>query len=211
MQADGVLGLFRFSKSKYIDQFVSGLLFMNPLSHFVKIESNPIRRDEREGHDFWMQPDRVTLSVKIEGAFKAIPGIIGPIAYSHESDLAANVFCMYALRATVAKELVDPRNLAFGDTFAILKDGDEFLRRVRAAVQKAGHVLQSHLVEYVDASTYHGPMGIFRKSSEFSYQSEFRLAILPGTGSPYRLEVGDISDITVTGPIAELNRRMKVD
>jgi hypothetical protein len=111
----------------------------------------------------------------------------------------------------VARRLVDPRNLAFGDTFAALRDGDEFLRRVHDAVKRAGYELQWNVVEYVDKSTYHGPMGIFRKSSEFSYQSEFRIAVLRGTGSPYTLHVGDLSDLVFAGPLAELNGRLKVD
>ena len=48
-------------------------------------------------------------------------------------------------------------------------------------------------------------MGIFRKRSRYSYQSELRIAIVPGTEAPYRLRVGDLSDITRTGPLPELN------
>jgi hypothetical protein len=210
MQVDRVLGVFKFSKRKYIDEFVRGGLYMNTLAHFAKIEDNPVRRDEREGQAFWMQPDKVKLAVKIDGVFEPIPGIVGPIAHTDGSNLAANVFCMYALKASVAKRLVDPRNLEFGDTFAVLRDCDEFLRRARVAAEKAGHGLLWSLVEYVDPSEYHGPMGIFRKSSEFSYQSEFRMAILAGMGSP-RLEVGDLSDITITGPMEELNQRLRVE
>ena len=43
---------------------------------------------------------------------------------------------MYALRSNEAKNLVDPRNFEFGDAYAVLRDGDEFLNRVRAAAQK---------------------------------------------------------------------------
>jgi hypothetical protein len=211
MQADRVLGVFRFSQRKYIDEFVQGRLYMNTLAHFAKIEGNAARRDEREGQAFWMQPDKVTLAVKIGDVFEPIPGIAGAIAYTDGSNLAANAFCMYALKASVAKRLVDSRNFEFGDTFAVLRDCDEFLRRARAAAEKAGHELLWNLVEYVDPSEYHGPMGIFRKSSEFSYQSEFRIVIHPGMGSPRRLEVGDLSDITITGPMEELNQRLRVE
>jgi hypothetical protein len=211
MQTDRVLGVFRFSKRKYINAFVRGQLFMNTLEHFSKIEANAARRDQREGQSFWMQPDKVTFSVKISGVFEPIRGIVGPIAHTESSNLAANVFCMYALRASVAKRLVDPRNFEFGHSFAILRDADEFLRRVRSAAKKAGHEVRWGLVEYVNPSSYHGPMGIFRKSSEFAYQSEARIAILPGTGSPLKLDVGDLSDIVLmTGPLKRVDRVLRV-
>jgi hypothetical protein len=211
MQHERVLGIFKFGQRQHIEQFVQGQLYMNTLAHFANIERSRVRHDEHEGQAFWMQPATATISMQINGEFGPIPGITGPIAFSHPSELAANVFCMYALRASVAKMLVDPRNIEFGDTFADVRDGDEFLRRVRIAAEKTGRETQWNLVEYVDKSVYHGPMGIFRKSSEFSYQSEFRIAILPGTGSPYKLEVGDLSDIVISGPLRELNQRMMVE
>lgn len=211
MQTDRVLGLFKFGQRQHVDQLVRGRLYMNTLAHFVSVETNFARRDPREGQSFWMQPDKVTLSIEVGGEFKPIPGIIGPIAYSHENELSANVFCLYALRASVAKRRIDPHNSEFGDTFAVFRDGDEFLRRVRDASKRTGLEVQWNVVEYVDEATYHGPMGIFRKSSEFSYQSEFRIAVRPGTGSPYLLEVGDLSDLVLTGPMTELNERLKVD
>jgi hypothetical protein len=67
------------------------------------------------------------------------------------------------------------------------------------------------MVEYVDDREYHGKMGIFKKSSYFAYQSEFRIALKPGTGSPYCLQVGDLADISCTGPLATLNECIRVD
>ena len=71
--------------------------------------------------------------------------------------------------------------------------------------------MQYRLVDYVDAESYEGPMGPFKKRSEFSYQSEWRLALLPGTGEPYRLEVADLSDIVIVGdPLTEINKHLKI-
>ena len=106
--------------------------------------------------------------MKINEEFRPISGLIGPIAFSKPEDLSTNVFCMYALRASVARNLVDPRNFEFGDSFAVLKDGDEFLRRVRRAADRASLALKIGLVQYVNESEYQGEMGIFRKSSMFA-------------------------------------------
>ena len=112
---------------------------------------------------------------------------------------------MYALREPTGAQFVDPLNFRFGDTFAIFTDGDEFLRRVRTAADAASLKVEYHLVEYINEREHQGEMGIFRKRLRFSYQSELRIAIVPGRDEPYRLHVGDLSDITRTGPLSELN------
>jgi hypothetical protein len=204
---DHVLGFLKLGQSQHIEDLVHGKMYMNPLAYFVKLEGDAIRHDAREGQAFWMQPDKVVLSIKLDGKYMPIPGIRGPIAQSNPGDLAQNVFCMYALRSSCrAVERVDPRNSSFGDTFAAFTNGDEFLRRVQAAAQKNGHHVEWSPVEYVDKASYSGPIGIFKKASEYSYQSEFRTALRPGTGSPYILDICDLADITITGILADLNR-----
>jgi hypothetical protein len=83
-----------------------------------------------------------------------------------------------------------------GDTAVIFLDIVEFLRRVTDAAHQQGHRVSYNLVEYVDRKSYTGPMGLFRKFSNFADQSEHRIAILPGLGRPLSLHVGSLEDIT---------------
>ncbi len=182
---------------------------MNTLSYFADIEKAPARCDVNEGQAFWLQGEKVAFEVEVDGKFRSIAGI-RHLAYRHPDDLRVNVFCMYALRASQAETLVDSRNFQFGDTFVVLRDGDAFLTRVQVTAEKTGFELKWDLVQYVDRQTFHGKMGIFRKASDFSYQSEFRIALLPGAGSPYVLDVGDLTDIAIIAPLCEINRIMRV-
>lgn len=209
---DRILALSKFGKRDHIEEFVrDGLLFMNPLSYFVRLENDGPRADRNEGLGYLIPGKGVTLSVKQEGKYVKIADLMGPICASHEDDLKANVFCMYALCMSQTQSLIDSRNKEFGDTFALLKDSDEFLRRVDAAANQTGFTLRKEIVKYIDRKVYNGPMGIFKKNSEFSYQSEFRIALVPGTGEPYSLKVGNLSDITVTGELVRINELLRVD
>jgi len=116
---------------------------------------------------------------------------------SSERTQRINIFCMYALRKS--SPVIDEQNFKFGDSFAQVTNGEEFLRRVNSVCQRAGVTLHWGLVEYVDLKTHRGRMGPFHKSSTFAYQSEFRVAITPGFGEPYPLMVDDLSDITAVG------------
>jgi hypothetical protein len=223
-QGDAILGirrgngdphpaLLKFGKKQDIERFAQGVLYMNTLKRFVEMESesDPLRGDSREGVSLMLQADRTALSIAVDGQFVPIGGIIGPIYYRQPDLLNVNVFCMHALREPGGASgiFVDPINFAFGDTYAIVLDFDEFMRRLAARVP-TGHLLQSGLVEYVDEASYHGSAGVFKKLSSFSYQSEFRIALLPGTGAVLQLELGDLSDILILGPLPELNDRLSV-
>ena len=219
---DRVLGMFRFARSDYIEQFSQGLLYMNPLKYFCEKETHSVRRDCHEGTSHLRQGDGAILKIKMipevakafnvpgDGQFKAIANIRGPIRFQPDALQSVNVFCMYALRESAAGTLVDARNLGFGDSFALLKDFDEFMKRVKAAVSGTEQELGYTLVEYIDETSHEGPVGPFKKLSDFSYQSEFRIGLFPGTGAPFKLQVGDLSDIVIIGPSSDLKNRLLV-
>jgi hypothetical protein len=117
---DRVLALFKFGKRAHIEQLIrEGHLYMNPLSYFASYEAGSPRSDGHEGIRTSLQPQKAKLSVEIDGAFHEIPGICGPITFGSDALRLVNVYCMYALRASNAPDLIDPRNFAFGDTFAV--------------------------------------------------------------------------------------------
>jgi hypothetical protein len=211
MAFDKVLALFKFGKREHIEQFVyDGLIYMNSASYFRSLEKDTVRKDKHENASHSLQADGATLRVEKDGKWIDIGTIKGPIVSSDGSDRDTNVFCMYAFRESASKSLIDPRNFEFGDTYAILKDADEFLRRVRETAKTENIVLKLGLVEYVDRTTYNGKIGVFRKFSEFAYQSEFRLAVVTGKEMPFSFRIGDISDISMIGTLAEVNERIRI-
>jgi hypothetical protein len=211
MEFDRVLALFKFGKRGHIDQFVhEGHIYMNSLNYFKRLEGDMLRTDKDESASYSIQADGAKLRMEHNGKWVDIGTLRGPLVSSDGSEHITNVFCMYAFRESISKSLVDPRNFDFGDTYAILKDGDEFLRRVHATAKKENIVLKQGLVEYVDKATYNGAMGVFRKFSNFAYQSEFRLSVVTRKDTPFSLRIGDISDISMIGPLTELNKRIKI-
>ena len=205
-----LLSLFKFGEKCHIDEFAAGTLYLNTLDYFVKLEGDRVRRDTNEGTAYWMQPSVSKFSFQHEGSFREIKGIVGPIRYRDPRELDVNVLSLYALRSWDTGGLVEARTLEFGESVAVILQGDEFLRRVRRAAEAREHRIEWNLVEYCDAATYHGEMGLFRKPSEFEYQSEFRIAIRPGFGRPFELNVGSLNDICIVTPAHELSCRLAI-
>jgi hypothetical protein len=117
---------------------------------------------------------------------------------------------MYAITDTVEDEVVDPRVRAFGDSCVLLLNQEEFFKRLRFSMMQEGLTGRATLVEYYDYDTYAGPVGPFRKSDAFAYQSEYRIVVRPGLRGPRKLFLGNIEDITSEIiPTSEINGRLK--
>lgn len=203
-QDNSIVGVLKFGSRQHIERLAQGLLHMNTLGYFIKLETCSLRGDSHEGTSHIFRGDGAILQIEIEGQFRPVGELKGPIRYRSDENLKVNVFCMYLLREGPSGIFVDPRNFDFGDTFAIFTDFDEFMKRVQAAVAGTGQMVQWSPVEYIDSAFYAGPAGIYKKESSFSYQSELRLALLPGYGSRHELEVGDLSDIVTVGTSKDL-------
>lgn len=204
--------LFKFGERVHMEDLVAnGHLFMRAPSDFARMEQDELRYDPYEGSGAVLFLPGGEIAADLNGEWVTLGTLVSPLVQRDPALENVNVFCMFGLIGTTADQLVHERNLGFGDTYVVFLDPNEFLRRVEAEVRRRGLSAQSAQVEYVDESTYTGEMGVFRKFSRFQYQSEYRIALYPGTGKPYSLHVGDLSDIAALGPLEELNRRLRIN
>jgi len=210
-----VLGIFKFGKFEHIDAFVNrGHVYMNTLKYFrEREESDLLRSDKHDGSSHCVQASGAKLRMKQNDDWVDVGTITGQMITADGREEDINVFCLYALRESSIDDLIDNRNFGFGDTYAIFKnDGAfEFLRRLKESASKLGVTVDHSLVTYVDRSTYNGPMGVFRKFSDFAYQSEFRISIYSKTKQPLDLEIGDLSDIASTGNLSQVNEHIRIE
>jgi hypothetical protein len=168
--------LFKFGEKPNIEKFCRlGQLFKRPLHELRSLEADKLRGDKNEGVRWAIQPDQAKLQTEIDGVFRDIPGIVGPIRYSRDQDQNVNVFCMYALCRTNPQVLIDHKNFLFGDTYALLKDGDEFLRRVRRAVMPNGQQLRWRLVNMLIPLLIRDPWKSFQNLATSDTRVNFEL------------------------------------
>lgn len=128
-----------------------------------------------------------------------------------ESDMFS--FCMLGVKPNTTRfEFTDKQKtelIKFGDTALIILDSDEFERRVKNAVDKAGYSVLNGFVNYYDSSEDNGNLILSAlkdirnvamwKREEYSYQQEYRFVIHPNNHGDDHviLDIGDISDISV--------------
>jgi len=219
VERDPVLALMKLGATEHMaDLCLHGQLYMRSVKFFRDLEADAIRADQNEGLAYCGQPDVTALEVKQRGKWLKVGGIVGPILFRDGRAETGNIHCMFALRESHAeaffedrsKRPVDVDSLRFGDNAVVFTDGDEFMRRVRAAAERERLELRYDLIEYVDKATYTGPMGPFRKFSAFAHQSEFRILANPECQTARVLTVGSLEDIATMFPLAELNQRLRL-
>jgi hypothetical protein len=179
-----------------------GRLYMNPLAYFKSLEADQARGDRREGVDSIIQSCDIgefTIDPQIHGLAKirVTPSdLAGPVHIARKRTSSCNIFCMFAVTRPIEGPLFPKSHRWFGDSFLLFTHTQDLLSRAEAAAKRQKLKIEGRLVKYYDETKYSGEVGRFRKSSIFSYQSEYRIAVETGTEGPFCFEIGDLSDIT---------------
>lgn len=200
--------LIKFGQYKHLSQLQSeGVLYMNTVQHFSTIEDKEARGDKLEGADEICQGERGTVRPSKIGAVASPVGSWWIETRSDEAE-RMNIFCMYAARPTVGSFPVHERVSDFGDFALVLREPDQFIRRVASVAKSEGISIKANLVEYVDDG-YTGELGPFKKLRRFAWQSEWRLACYDGPGAARILSIGSISEISALMQSSEVNERVR--
>lgn len=223
-----------FDRKQYADKMLAGKLRAGRLKKFRETE-DIVRRDKFEGTMLW---EGGTLSVRSdEGEWLTIPpdDLAGPIERRSPLIDNLNVFCMTAFRSDLGPwpswELVDqvkqqvveslPTCSKMGEHAVVIRDAEEFLRRVSGAAVREDWQHCSAQVTYYDSYPRDVAFGdgrsfmpAFLKRREFEREREFRIALNTGTAGddPVTLDIGDVHDIglyTETREMGNLKFRMK--
>ena len=200
--------LLKYGKREHLEEFRDGLLYMNSEDYFSRLEGDTVRADHFEGTDEIHQPSAIKelrIENNIDGRIVVIvpKDLAGPIKIRFGKRPLSNIFCMFAVTAPKDSPFVDEQNYAFGDSFIVILNTQEFIDRACAAAHAGGFNFSSGLITYYDEKVYSGKTGLFAKPSTFAYQQEFRLAVDPGSSQPVRLRISSLTDIT--SPIHSLS------
>ncbi len=217
--------LFKVANLDRLQALQRGLLYMNSVDYFAKLEGEDgaaLRRDELE--NVYLKLSSGTrngvvseLVLQIEGQDEIVLGPETVMTLNLPRPETVMVYCMGSVSATADGEIPGLENglLRFSDSFRkfgthVLRitNHQEFSKRLSKAVTAHPHLYNSPFfeggygqVDYVDFTEYSGPVGLFRKPMEYAWQREFRICFgaepeaLNERGA-LELNIGDLSDIT---------------
>ena len=218
-----------FDNADHASDFMNGRLYANKLSYFRSLEEpdRAKRGDQHEGIVAWGQPGVIKLEIN---GHDLSNDLAAPVSLSADRLSEFNVICMHAgyIRDSdipppgdlhqIRKRLLIPEECRkFGQFAVVIKNGPEFLNRVKTAARLQRYREAHGLVEYYDPLTFNGFFpgiwGAFRKQEKFRSEREYRIVFETGSISTDAivLEIGHIRDIAMCSTIDEINRTLKIE
>jgi hypothetical protein len=202
--------LIKFGQEKHLLQLQNeGLLYMNNLPYFWKMEDDELRGDPCDCVAEIARGPKIAFTLAdgkqffMEGEWTLRIPPVNPEK--------VNIFSMYSLRPLAENTFpINEKNFRFGDHALLLIKPEEFMRRLEFSLKSQRIVGNGDLVEYVD-DEYAGKVGPFRKFSKFNYQSEWRLVCKDGPGGPRKIYIGSIQDISVIIRSDVLNKELRIE
>jgi hypothetical protein len=196
--------LLKFGQKSHLESFCSlGECYMQSIEYFRNLEGDEARGDRLEGTRKIWQPQHIGR-IYFGGIDLDPRDLVGPVKLRGINDHYCNLFCMYCLNRPTDLFPIDLRVRQFGEAFAVVTNTSKFLHRFKVAAQKAHFCLQGGFVTYFDIQEYSGETGTYRKSGDYEWQREYRLALSPGSKAPIKLMLGDLRDITKLYQATEL-------
>ena len=190
--------LLRYLEEKsFVDGFMAGHIRLNSLGFF------------------WGEHDEPTK----DGQIDTMEGMVCPVDARSMDDCTrsdgyrhCNLLCCNRLNYIQAEDTVgwylDENMGKFGDFVVIIKDPDEFQRRLVEAASNMEYRCLCGNVHYSDEAD--SSRDVFNKAMEYSYQNEWRMALYRGVTmcDPCELFIGAINDIAEWCYTRELQRRL---
>lgn len=189
--------LFKFSKKKYLEKILEdGIFQISPASAYKDPSLNNAIRDSELELTVFVQPEEIKLKLK-DGSYLKPKGVID---FTSKVDSNYYVYCM--------GQFLFPRlfNDFDADSVLIIRDRDEFLRRLISGVEKSlprwkgVHASVAYTDPYIPIPGVEAIVH-FTKLVQYFYQREYRIVWFPPKGEtfahldPIDIEIGALSDI----------------
>lgn len=217
---DGWSMLMKFGSENNLRKLQAGQLYMKNLKYYVDLEKTTDDEDVGDKYDGQMMLQDVKISMYTVDTHEFIAQFDAPSATMNLGYLECPVFCMFMFDyRNHVEENLEGENLTvkyqfteeqlkkmpnFGDSVLIIKNGDEFVNRVKKGLLEAGYGFSRDHVQYYAFNNVEHLKQIqsdnsriaFWKRDKYSYQQEYRFLIHDFVDDYLSVEIGDISDIT---------------
>ena len=200
---DRIYLLLKFGSEKNIlDLYENGTVYLNTFEYFQRVENNfQGDFDEATIHlKNYKDPSKYTIELEdlITGKkFKHTPSAL---ATKYKNLSPGNLYSMYCVRKSELidgqKLRIEPKLKSFGTHCLLIFNPKKFKNRMVKALRQNELEYQANIVRYYDRKNYSGPLSLFHKSSEYSYQKEYRITVHNKKVSPIILKLGKLEDIS---------------
>lgn len=209
----------KFGSEKYMrDLIENGTIFCRPIEGFrERAKENKPGGDLLEGVTEiknYDEKDNTTLTFMPEGEpSKEIKIKLAKGQFRTNVSKVGNIYSLYSINEPLEPEneiYLDNRIFEYGTHAVLIKDIGQFLNRIKQQVQSLNYLIFWGLMDYYDPTNkIIKDLSFFHKSTEYQYESEFRIFIANTAGEDMKLAIGNIEDIAQIFESKQL-RQLKV-
>lgn len=178
----------KFGKLEHLQELKSGILFMNGINYFRKLEEKE-RGDASDGMIKQFQPK---ISIEIYGEMREIPGITSASFYDSNN---YPIFCSSLIDENFLsdKNILKTFKKYFGEYIFVFEDYKDFFKNLENSCNEQNHYCTYRPVKYIDYSSKNDieilnnikgnfeenifEISVFCKDIAFKYQNEFRIVL----------------------------------
>ncbi|MCG3690628.1 hypothetical protein [Aliarcobacter butzleri] len=204
--------LIKFGEQQYMqDLYENGTLFFRKVKKF-RNDDNIQREDKNEGISHSLQLSRFAMYVNGK---KFSLSDNGYVSIDHYPNIDFLSYSMYALTTEHFKVkdgiYIDTRNFEFGDTCVIIKDINEFYKRIQKYCNDTKIYAKAKPIEYVNPFKYDDKMDLFKKYNTHEHQSEWRILLHDPNNEHdcFKIKLGSLKDIADIMPSKKINEAIK--
>ncbi len=198
---DGWSMLMKFGSEENLKKLQAGQLYMKNLKYYVDLEKTTDDEAVGDKYDGQMVLQDVKINMYTVDTHEFIAQFDAHAASMNLGYLKCPVFCMFMFDyRNHVEEHLDGDIL----TVLIIKNGDEFINRVKNGLLNAGYGFTRDHVQYYGFNNIEHLKQVqkdnsriaFWKREKYSYQQEYRLLVHDFVDDHLSVDIGDISDIT---------------
>ena len=214
------LMLMKFGTEENLTKLQSGQLYMKNLKYYVDLEKAKDDEDVGDIYDGQVVLQDVKISMFTVDTHEFVAQFDAPAVSMMLGDLECPVFCMFMFdyrnyvdehldgdKLTVRYQFTEEQIAkmpTFGDSVLIIKNGNEFINRVKKGLLDAGYGFTRDLVQYYGFNNLEHLKQVrkdnsriaFWKREKYSYQQEYRLIVHDFVDDHLSIDIDDISDIS---------------
>ena len=194
----------KFGQKEHIEELQNeGVLYLNTVEFFKNLESEQgTRGDLLEGASElknFFKDDKAILTIS-PGEKEEIKINLTKAQFRQFQSYQGNIFSLYSILNNEKKVLeveFEESMKSFGDTALIITNVNNFLARVQNELQKMNLKFKCGVVDYYNSKERNVKnLNIFKKSSDFQNQNEFRIFVENPINEPLKIRIGSISKIS---------------
>ena len=217
---DGWLMLMKFGTEENLTKLQSGQLYMKNLKYYVDLEKAKDDEDVGDIYDGQVVLQDVKISMFTVDTHEFVAQFDAPAVSMNLGYLECPVFCMFMFdyrnyvdehldgdKLTVRYQFTEEQIAkmpTFGDSVLIIKNGNEFINRVKKGLLDAGYGFTRDLVQYYGFNNLEHLKQVrkdnsriaFWKREKYSYKQEYRLIVHDFVDDHLSIDIDDISYIS---------------